>query len=131
MIGKGVKYYCKDDIEQIENYDIASISNVILYECHHKLGYLLNLSSDVLEKNNLYFKRPSYELIFLSIGDHKRLHNSRNSFFENPYSLEQQAEISETLLKIPRFNRDGFIKAVIDCDMYTIEAYISKYKDEI
>lgn len=79
--------YCTD-ITKVENYDIA-VSSDKKYELHHRLethtsdGELrkANLSIDELKALDMYFHRPPEELIFLTISEHRKLHNI---FKENP-----------------------------------------------
>lgn len=63
--------YCKDYISSIENYKEA-ISSDKKYVCHHKLG--INVSKEELIEKGMYYNRPSGELIFLDIGEHRKLH---------------------------------------------------------
>ena len=63
--------FCKDDISLIENYDIA-ISDDKRYVCHHKLG--IDVSRYELISKGMYYHRPADELIFLELGEHRRLH---------------------------------------------------------
>lgn len=72
-----VKYYCKDDITEIENYEIAVNDDTQLWICHHKLGIgegYTNSKKDLILMN-LYYHRPAGEFIFLTESEHRRLHN--------------------------------------------------------
>ena len=68
--------YCCDNISLIENYELAINDNSQIWECHHRLEIQNGIfKSDVeLKKENLYYKRPASELIFLTHSEHKKLH---------------------------------------------------------
>lgn len=67
--------YCCEDISLIENYEIA-VNSPEKYDCHHKLEIQGNniLSVKELKEQNLYYKRPAKELIFLTHKEHCRIH---------------------------------------------------------
>lgn len=75
-----VKFYCKDSISQIRNYELAINDKDNMWECHH----ILELHPDGTERFtrqslislNLYYNRPPQELIFLKQSEHRRLHMS-------------------------------------------------------
>lgn len=73
------KQYCSEDISLIENYALAKADNFKGWCCHHRLEFLPCLQrwvskNELLEKG-LYFNRPSWELIFMKIGEHKSFHS--------------------------------------------------------
>lgn len=74
-----VKRYCKDNPELIENYIVAKEDKKQLYVIHHRLELTLNNefahTREELERLNMYFNRPYYELIFLPVSEHLSLHN--------------------------------------------------------
>lgn len=79
MISKDAKYFCSEDISNIENYEEA-VNSPEKWHCHHRLeldqnGHRLN-TRDELKAKGLYFHRPASELIFLRGTDHHRLHMS-------------------------------------------------------
>lgn len=83
---RNVQKYCCDDISLIENYTIA-LNSTKRYDCHHRLETDLNVSMDELINKNLYFNRPASELIFLSAGEHIKIHTvgERNPMYgKNP-----------------------------------------------
>ena len=64
----------------VENYDLAKNDNFKGWICHHRLeltldGEFANSSMDLVNKD-MYFHRPYFELIWLRLGEHSRLHNS-------------------------------------------------------
>lgn len=78
-----LKQLCCDDITKIENYDKAISSNE-RWDCHHRLETHFSdgtprpvgaqLSTDELKALDMYYNRPTSELILLPYGDHTRLH---------------------------------------------------------
>ena len=79
MIGTNVKYFCKDDITKIENYELAMADTEEVWHCHHRLELTLDgeyaHSKEDLIRMNMYYNRPHYELIFLTNSEHIKLHN--------------------------------------------------------
>jgi hypothetical protein len=71
---KSASRFCKDDISLIENYADA-VNSSETWDCHHRLEIDLNLSAQELKDRGLYFNRPYTELIFLTHGEHTRIHN--------------------------------------------------------
>ena len=75
------KCYCKD-YENIENYEKAKKDNFKGWHCHHRLEThnsdgerrLIDISQKELMALNMYYNRPSSELIFMKHGEHKSLH---------------------------------------------------------
>lgn len=74
MIGANVRKFCSEDISLIENYNEA-VSSPEHYICHHRLGITLNKSAEQLNELGLYYNRPASELIFLTISEHRTVHN--------------------------------------------------------
>ena len=85
MISKNRKYlqqFCREPIENIENYEIAVTSHE-RYELHHRdevkilpSGIKVERSRQYLIENGRYYHCPANELIFLSTTEHRRLHQS-------------------------------------------------------
>lgn len=94
MIGTTVKYFCKDDITKIENYELAMTDTEEVWHCHHRLELTLDgeyaHSKEDLIRMNMYYQRPYFELIFLKNSDHVTLHNKAH----NPI---RRAKVSNTL----------------------------------
>lgn len=68
-----------EEIEQIENYELAKKDNFKGWCIHHRLecvetGAAVNCSKEALIDLNLYYNRPASELIFLTSSEHARLH---------------------------------------------------------
>lgn len=79
-----IKQYCCEDISKIENYDKAITDKNQTWHCHHRAEILpcgRFLQAD-LEKFGLYLNRPANELIFLSPGEHHRIHSTGFKFSE-------------------------------------------------
>ena len=76
MINKHyAKMYCSEDISKIENYDIA-IKDDKTWVCHHRyeIRPFFTISKAELILLEMYFKRPSKELIFMPLSEHRILH---------------------------------------------------------
>lgn len=71
-----VKRFCCEDISLIENYNEALNDINETWHCHHRLEIQNNKVIKVAEliKQNLYFKRPASELIFLREAEHRSIH---------------------------------------------------------
>lgn len=69
---KNVKYYCCEDISNIENYKQAIADETQTWHCHHRLG--VEISTEKLKELGLYLNRPACELIFLTEQDHVIVH---------------------------------------------------------
>lgn len=93
---KYAKQFCKDDISKIENYEQAMNDTTKTWHCHHRLELTLDgehaLSKVDLIRMDMYYKRPYFELIFLTSIEHHRLHNTGKLFSE-----ETRKKISEAL----------------------------------
>lgn len=76
---KSWKRYCKDDITKIENYELAKADDFKGWCIHHRLEFDINGNEvhhpGVLTRLGMYFHRPYFELIFMKISDHLRMHN--------------------------------------------------------
>ena len=65
--------YCAEDLSNIERYNEAISDNTRMWICHHKLGETC-FSKEELKEMGLYYKRPAYELIFVTEDEHDDLH---------------------------------------------------------
>ena len=116
---KNVEQYCKDDISKIENYEQAITDKEQTWECHHRLELTLDgefaHSKEELERLDMYYNRPYFELIFLSKSEHYRLHRQsgkpiskatrikiskatkgeNNPFYGKKHSVETKQKISD------------------------------------
>lgn len=77
---KQVRRYCADDITKIENYDKAIYSSE-MWHCHHRReiedGIIMGVND--LKQKGLYYKRPASELVFMTLSEHRILHNKNRS----------------------------------------------------
>ena len=93
----GYKQYCKD-YEKIENYEKAKKDNFKGWHCHHRLETHnsdgerreVDITRRELLALDMYYNRPSSELIFLTIREHKSLHMKGKHLSE-----EQKKKIGE------------------------------------
>lgn len=68
-----------EEIELIENYELAKADNFNGWCIHHRLecvetGAEVNCSREALIDLNLYYNRPASELMFLTSSEHQKLH---------------------------------------------------------
>lgn len=80
--------YCKE-YWKIENYDKARADNFKGWEVHHRLELTLDNkfahTIEELQRLDMYYNRPHYELIFLTISEHRRLHHNTD-YYKNQMS---------------------------------------------
>ena len=74
---KILEKYCTD-YKKIENYEEA-VKSPLRYDLHHRLEISEMQSRSDLIFLHLYYHRPPEELIFLSHGEHIRLHKANLS----------------------------------------------------
>ena len=81
--------YCKD-IENVENFEKANADNFKGWHCHHRLEThnsdgerrLVDITRAELIALGTYYNRPASELIFLTISEHRSLHQKGKKFSE-------------------------------------------------
>ena len=77
--------YCiPEEIEQIENYELAKADNFNGWHLHHRLecietGAVVNSSAQDLKDWGIYYNRPANELIFLTKSEHCSLHKRKKN----------------------------------------------------
>lgn len=80
--------YCSE-YWKIENYELAKADNFKGWECHHRLELTINgefaHTIEELIRLNMYYNRPHYELIFLTISEHRQLHH-KTDYYRNQMS---------------------------------------------
>ena len=89
------------EVTKIENYEKAIADTTQTWDCHHKLethnsdGELRSvfLSKEELIALDMYYDRPSDELIFLTKAEHRTLHNKGKKL--PPRSEETKRKMSE------------------------------------
>lgn len=74
--------FCRDDISKIENYHDA-INSSEQYVLHHRLELTLDgefaHTAEDLQRLDMYYNRPYFELIFLPCTVHSKMHADRRS----------------------------------------------------
>lgn len=127
-----VKRYCREDPSLIENYKDA-IASTERWHCHHRLELTLDgreaLSIQDLKRYGMYYKRPAFELIFLKISDHTKLHHDARGHIwfgrtENRHSAEARKKIgianthrtlsAETRAKISKAHKGKIVAPVTE-----------------
>ena len=106
--------YCCEDISQIENYDKAVNDKTQIWDVHHR-GEILpcgRFSPESLKKHGLYWNVPASQLIFLSHGEHMRLHRTGTSKSDETRRKMSEAKkgkrLSKEHRKIPTGMRSGW-----------------------
>lgn len=96
------KKFCKDDISKIENYDKAIADTTQTWHIHHRLELTLDgefaHSMEELKRLGMYYKRPYFELIFLTKSEHHRLHkeDENNPMYGRQHSIYTKRKMSES-----------------------------------
>lgn len=68
--------YCREDITLIKNYAEAVADTTQTWICHHRNAEpFTGFCTKDLKKMNMYYKRPASELMFVTRGEHKTIHN--------------------------------------------------------
>lgn len=90
MLRKRPTYYFEKDENKIENYEKAINDDKNTYLCHHRLETHFSdgterpigcdLSSDELKALGMYDFRPPEELIFLTMQEHRAIHNKHTDY---------------------------------------------------
>ncbi len=91
-----LKKYC-DEIEKVENYDLAKADNFKGWVVHHRLEISVNgeevITPAELDRLGMYYHRPYFELIFMRRKEHAAMHD-----LANPRNTDEiKSKISETV----------------------------------
>lgn len=85
MIYKNAYKFCREPLENVENYDKAIADKNETWQCHHRdeirtlpSGITVVRKRSELIENGRYYNCPANELIFLTKSDHMKLHWSGN-----------------------------------------------------
>ena len=98
MINESIaRKYCKEDISEINNYDLAIADKTQVWQCHHMTETWWNCSRKELIKNECYYNRKACELIFLTKAEHSRLHTLgyRHPLFGKHHAEETRRKMTE------------------------------------
>ena len=68
--------YCCEDISLIENYDKAIADKTQTWVCHHRREIIENKRAKQLKDENVYWRVSASELIFMTLSEHMRIHNT-------------------------------------------------------
>lgn len=104
------KEKCKDDISKIPNYEKAIADTTKVWHCHHIWEISMDgenelHSQEELIRLGMYYKRPYYELIFLTPSDHRKLHH--RTIEARKRNSEQQKKVDRKGSKNPMAGRFG------------------------
>lgn len=101
--------YCREPLEQIENFKAAEAENFVNWVVHHRAEILPcgNFSVNDLKEHNLYYGRPASELMFMRDHDHRSMHKagSNNHLFGKHQSEDTCQKISKSLKGRPSHNK--------------------------
>lgn len=91
------KKYCYEDISLIENYELAIADKTQTWHCHHRVETIMNCGAEELIAQGCYENRPAHDLIFLTKGEHSRLHNTGKKCSEETCAKISAAQIGKHL----------------------------------
>ena len=93
--------FCKDSLDQIENYPQALAENFKGWCIHHRLEIQpdgTRMSRQELNDKGLYYDRPANELVFMRGPEHNRLHLIGNTYTKGKHhSADTRLKMSEAL----------------------------------
>lgn len=87
--------FCPDDYMLIENYELALADNFKGWICHHINGEIR--SKEELIEMGLYYNVPYYMLKFVTVQEHRKLHNNvlSGNFRGHHHTIEAKRKIGE------------------------------------
>ena len=95
------KTYCCEPLELVENYAAAKADNFASWCMHHRLEIQpdgTRMSVQELIDQNLYYRRPANELVFMRREEHSFLHSTGNTNTKGrTLSAEHRKKIAEAL----------------------------------
>lgn len=89
--------YCYEDISLIENYENAIADKSHTWDCHHRVETIMNCGKKELIAQGCYKNRPAHDLIFLTPGEHSRLHNEGKHHSEKTRAKMSASRIGKKL----------------------------------
>jgi hypothetical protein len=112
--------YCSEPIENIENYEYAKADSFVGWDIHHRneITESGRLSMSQLKRMGLYWNRPASELIFLTHGEHMRIHNIGNvhslGFKHSDETRRKLSSLRKGKKKPRGFGRKVGLRCVLD-----------------
>ena len=93
--------YCCEPLELVENYEAAKADDFQGWDIHHRLEIQpdgTRVSKQELIDQNLYYRRPASELVFMRHDEHTTLHMLGNAYMKGKQlSEETRKKLSEAL----------------------------------
>lgn len=97
---------CKDDISKIENYEKAKADASHTWILHHRLELTIDganaHTAKELQRLDMYYDRPYFELIFLNRSEHTSLHmkGENNHGFGKTGTMKGKHQSADTRKKM-------------------------------
>lgn len=113
MISKTAKYLCKDPLEMVENYYAAVSDKTHVWDLHHRKEISEGKSKKQLLEEDLYYKQPAADLIFLTRSEHCKLHRPHHNKKRWHHTEEAKKRIGEAASM-----RTGYASARIRIDIW-------------
>ena len=92
--------FCKESLDQVENYQQALAEDFAGWCIHHRLEIQpdgTRVSRQQLIDQDLYYGRPASELVFMRNSEHLSLHNTGNTYMKGKHlSEETRQKLSES-----------------------------------
>lgn len=108
--------YRNEDQHLIENYELAKADDFKGWVLHHRLEFDLDGNEvhtpESLKKLGMYYRRPHFELIYMTRHDHQILHNKAK---KGKFTEERRKNISNSIKKVMS---DPIMKAKYDKNRY-------------
>ena len=114
MISKVAKYLCKDSLELVENYEQAISDKDRVWDLHHRKEISEGKTKKQLLEEDLYYKQPAEDLIFLTRSDHCKLHRPHHKKRHWHHTEEAKKKISEA-----SSSRTGLASSRIRIDIWS------------
>lgn len=120
--------YREEEQHLIENYELAKADNFEGWVLHHRLEFDLEGNEvhtpKTLKKLKMYWRRPYFELIYMTRHDHQVLHNKAK---KGRYTEERKKHLSEATKRVMS---NPEMKAIYDKNRYKfpIGNYFGKVK---
>lgn len=144
-----VKKFCCEDISLIENYNKAVADKMQTWHCHHRAEILPCGKYSAIDLMNfkLYWNRPAAELIFLTPGEHHRIHSTgfrfsqesnakksksmvggKNHFYRKKHTKKSRTKMSVTLHELKWWNNGTVSVRKRNCPLGFVAGRMKKRK---